>query len=156
MYTLQESRVNGFGGRATSAFGLGRGGGAIGGGGTSGGGGSNRRNRRPAVELDNLPSCRSVDFPGTHGTIWIQTNRLGYVSWGIYMHDAVNNDGPWTASIWVGGIKEDGKDQTYPPHGSVSSVKARPGEVLTIDATHIDWLGRPYRSVPNACVIPLP
>lgn len=46
--------------------------------------------------------------------------------------------------------------RSYPPHASLSSVKARPGEVLTIDATHIDWLRRPYRSVPNACVIPLP
>ena len=105
---------------------------------------------------DDVPSCRSIRFPGTHGTIHVQTSPLGYVQYGIYMNDATNNDGPWTASIWIGKKKEDGFKQTYPPHGSLSSVKARPGEILTIQATHIDMLGRPYKSVPNACRIPLP
>jgi len=108
----------------------------------------------PGVYLSDTVSCRATTFPGTHGTIHVQTNSAGYVSWGIYMDNPLYNYGPWSVDVFVNGRRVDGKVQSYPPHGSINPTHAPPGSVVSFSATHEDFLGRPYRSVPNACIVP--
>jgi hypothetical protein len=106
---------------------------------------------------EHLPSCRSVEFRGSHGTISIQTNSAGYVSWGIKMHNGASDAGPWWVDVYVDRSKVDGKKppaQFYNPHGSVSPVDAHSGAVLQVRAIHVDLFGILYRNIPNGCIIP--
>jgi len=105
-------------------------------------------------DTKEAPSCRAVSFPGSHGTIHVQTNADGYVASGIYMHDSQYDYGPWEVDVMVNGKRVDGKKQSYPPHGSVNPRNAPPGSVVSFRATHLDYIGRPFRSVPNACIVP--
>lgn len=107
-----------------------------------------------AVGSGTVPSCDVVEFTGNAGSIYVQTTSEGYVTWGIYMHDPATNDGPWVVDVYVDKKRVDHKDQTYPPHGSVSPKDAKSGNTFSVQAIHSDLNNRVYSSVKNACVVP--
>ena len=85
----------------------------------------------------------------------MQTNSNGYHQWGIYMYNSKLDTGPWFVSVYVGKKKVDSKKQDYAPHGSVSPVDAKKGNIFHITATHhADANGKNYGSIPNECIIP--
>ena len=128
--------------------------GGLSGGAFAGGGSGANTNSSSAAPA---PSCRSMQFPGSHGVISVQTNPQGYVAWGIYMYNPIADTGPWHVNVFVGARRVDAKSpprQIYAPHGSVNPVDAKSGSTFRIDAKHNDLIGLAYVNVPNSCIIP--
>ena len=129
--------------------------GPFGGGGGSGWAGSQEATGRAREgPPTSVKSCRAGQFSGMSGTISIQTNADGFVSWGIRLYNPDEEFGVWFVNVYVGGRRVDGKAKLYAPHGSVHPTDARPGRILSIEAVHLDPSMRLHRNVPNDCVIP--
>jgi hypothetical protein len=117
------------------------------------GGGGDRGNTLPRGE-SGAPNCRDAQFVGSHGTIYINTNDDGFVSWTIKMDDPDANAGIWIVDVYVNAVRVDRKVQNYNPHASINPVHVKPGDIVTIVAQHVDLNGLTYRSVPNGCKVP--
>jgi hypothetical protein len=70
----------------------------------------------------------------------------GSLQWGAYMYDWSLNYGWWTAAVFVNGVREDLKNQFYPPHGSLPHSKVPNGSAVLINVDHIffTWMVMPF------------
>jgi RHS repeat-associated protein len=97
-----------------------------------------------------LQSCRSASVHKNGAEISVQVSPDGYLAWGIYMDNFLDDFGPWWAGVWVNGRRRDTKKpprQMYPPHGRLQPQYAPSGALFIITFVHTPlvpnkiWLG---------------
>jgi hypothetical protein len=95
-------------------------------------------------------------YCGGLGCIYYQTNKSNHtVQWGIYLHDLSTGFGHWVVSVYKNGVRVDGADQYYPPHGYIPD--ARPGDIIHIDAEFVyydEGQTKVSHNVPNEYTVP--
>jgi hypothetical protein len=66
-----------------------------------------------------------------------QAGRGQTIAWGVYVADKYKVGTQFVVSLYAGGVKIDGKNQTYEPHGSVGAAKAAKysGQLLEISGS---------------------
>ena len=76
-------------------------------------------------------SCSPSFNPGNqYGNLSVQQRASGSsLQWGFYPNVAVST---YKVDIYMGSRRVDSKTQSYPPHGSVSSVDVRAGATFAI------------------------
>lgn len=57
------------------------------------------------------------------------------IQWGAYPNHSATR---YVVDVYVGNRRVDAKDQTYPPHGSVSATDVRPGQIFRLTGTVYD------------------
>ena len=76
-------------------------------------------------------------------------------SGGFYLHDLSTGFGHWVVSVYKNGVRVDGADQYYPPHGYIPD--ARPGDIIHIDAEFVyydEGQTKVSHNVPNEYTVP--
>lgn len=80
--------------------------------------------------------------PPTYGTFAIQQRGPGEaIQWGAYPSPEYRGDS-YRATVYLGGVKVDSKNQGYPLHGSVSAQRAKKYAGMTFEL-HITVMDGP-------------
>jgi hypothetical protein len=66
-----------------------------------------------------------------------QSGPHAALQWGIYVAPKYKTGTAWVVRVYAGGVKIDGKVQSYEPHGSIGADKARKysGKLLEVAGT---------------------
>lgn len=103
-----------------------------------------------------MPSCRSVTYPGPDGFLAVRTSPAGYVQWGGGLNIKPDEAGYYVIDVLVNGKRADRKNKHYLyfPHGSLPPSKARSGAIFVLQVDLQSDSGNHYVSVTNGCRIP--
>lgn len=105
-----------------------------------------------------LPSCRSIEYPGDGGKISVQTAPNGTVAWGITMYNQADVAGRWDIDTLVNARKTTSSFHRaltgpYIPHGSVPPAEATRGGHFSVAGTLVSANGKTFQTAPNDCII---
>lgn len=97
---------------------------------------------------DGSRSCAS------HGSAYVrQAGKNLPIQWGVYVVPKYKIVSHFVAKVYADGVKIDGKNQDYEPHGSVSADRTRKysGKILEITGTAVN--GDDTLSFSAKCII---
>lgn len=104
-----------------------------------------------------MPSCTAFQSHGPDGTVHVQINPSGKVTWAVTMFPKAKSVGAWHLFTMMGGVKtRSGFNRVvtgpYVPHGTVSET--RPGLVFSVRGWIDSGDGSKYFVRSDDCLVP--
>jgi len=90
------------------------------------------------VATKEIGSCKNYVLQIDPAKASVQQSARGAsLQWGIYVSDAQYKSALFVLSVYAGGVKLDGKRQSYEPHGSLNSSQTAKyaGELFELKGT---------------------
>lgn len=92
-----------------------------------------------SVSSDEVKSCASASIGNPQaGTLSVQqASRGSAIQWGLYVAPKYKVGASFVVNVYADGVKIDGANQTYEPHGSVSAARAAKyaGKILEVSGS---------------------